>query len=204
MSREDRKAALDTVHSEADRALLVLEGLLRLAEARSQPRPEMANVPLHAVLRRVVAAFQRHNPHRALEVSGDDPVFARANSLWVELALGNLLTNAEKYTPKDRAIEVASHQNGSRATISILDNGSGMRQESYHSLWEIYRRGPQQETTAAGAGIGLALCKELVEGMGGHVWAGPRQTGGSVFSLSLPAPWDMEVPDRLATRMPSA
>jgi signal transduction histidine kinase len=196
---EDRGAALETMQSEAEKALLILDGFLRLAETRTRARPETANVPLHAVLRKVVSAHIRRNPHRSISVQGDTPLFARANSLWVELALSNLLSNAEKYTPKDRAIELAFQQSGSTATILVLDSGVSMRQETYNTLWGIYGHGPDPGVRVSGSGIGLALCKELIEGMGGRVWAGPREPQGSVFAFSLPGPWDKEVPAPLAT-----
>lgn len=204
MSDQDRREALETIHSEAERSLMILEGLLRLAQARARPRMDLANVPLHAVLGKVVSAHRQRNPHRAVAFSGDVPLFARANSLWVELAVANLFSNAEKYTPKDRPIEVAFHQTGNEASIMILDSGSGLRPELYPSLWNVYAKGPDREVTVSGSGIGLALCKELVEGMGGHVWAGPRTGGGSAFALSLPAPWDMAVPPPLATPLSQA
>jgi signal transduction histidine kinase len=203
ISPPDRAAALSTIHTEAERALLILDALLRLAERRTRTRVEMAEIPVHAVIRRVIEAHRRRNPHRRLEVSGDSPLFARANSLWIELAVGNLLSNAEKYTPKDRQIEVAFHQHGSKATISVLDQGTALSEAGYASLWDLYSS-PDPNIPVSGSGIGLALCRDLVEGMGGQVWAGARNTGGSIFSLTLPSPWDSSVPAPLATRISPA
>jgi signal transduction histidine kinase len=199
VTQEERREALQTIHSEADKALLILQGLLRLAEARTRDSVELTNVPLHGVVRKVIASHNRRNPHRFLTLSGDTPLYAVANSMWVELALSNLLSNAEKYTPRDRRIEVVFHQVGSWATILVLDNGAGLRPDLYKTLWEIYSRGPESGVSVTGSGIGLALCKELVESMGGHVWAGPGRSGGSVFALSLPSTCDMTVPPSLMT-----
>jgi signal transduction histidine kinase len=199
VTQEERREALQTIHSEADKALLILQGLLRLAEARTRDSIELTNVPLHGVVRKVIASHNRRNPHRFLTLSGDTPLYAVANSMWVELALSNLLSNAEKYTPRDRRIEVVFHQVGSWATILVLDNGAGLRPDLYKTLWEIYSRGPESGVNVSGSGIGLALCKELIEAMGGHVWAGPGKSGGSVFALSLPSTCDMTVPAPLMT-----
>jgi signal transduction histidine kinase len=199
VTQEERREALETIHSEADKALMILQGLLRLAEARTRDKVDLDSVPLHSVARKVVAAHNKRNPHRFLTLSGDSPLFATANSMWVELALANLLSNAEKYTPRDRRIEVVFHEVGSWATILILDNGAGLRPELYQTLWDIYSRGPEGGVSVGGSGIGLALCKELIESMGGHVWAGPGRSGGSVFALSLPTSCDMTVPPSLVT-----
>ena len=106
LTTENKQTAVSTIHEEAERALLILQGLLRLAEARTKRFVETRSVPLHAVLRRVVENHRLSNPHRHLSLSGDTPFFARANSLWVELAIANLLSNAEKHTPKDQAIDI--------------------------------------------------------------------------------------------------
>jgi len=200
ISSADRSSAISTIHAEAERALLILDALLRLAEGRTRTKVEMIDVPVHAVIRRVIEGHRRRNPERVLEVSGDSPIFAKANSLWIELAVGNLLSNAEKYTPRDRPIEVAFHQHGSKATISVLDNGTSLSEQGYAALWNLYAS-PDPNIPVSGSGIGLALCRDLVEGMGGQVWAGARDTGGSVFSLTLPSPWDETVPPALATRI---
>ncbi len=203
LTYEDRHTAFETLHSEAEKALLIVEALLRLADAKAKVQAPGANIPLHAVALRVIAGHQRRNPHRAIKLSGDSPLFARGNSLWVELALSNLLNNAEKYTPTDRPIELSFHQNGSRVTILVLDNGEGLPADRYSGLWDLYAKGPNAKPKSGGAGIGLALCKQLIEGMGGQVWAGPRRAGGSAFVVSLPCPWDASVPAPLGTRIAS-
>ena len=204
MSQEDATSALRTIQAEAERAMLVLEALLRLAEKRTRsPRP-LASVPLHVLVSGVLEAHRRRHPHRAITVAGDVPLFARADSMGLELALANLLSNAEKYTPRDRVIEVSFHEAGSNAVILILDNGSGLGEEAYPALWDIYAGGGSEAVTVRGSGIGLALCKELVESMGGHVWAGPREAGGSVFAVSLPVPRDTDVPAALSTPISQA
>ena len=66
-----------------------------------------------------------------------------------------------------------------------MDHGDGMPAERYRKLWDLYERGAAGKTLdVSGSGIGLALCKELMEDMGGQVWAGPREGGGSVFALT--------------------
>jgi signal transduction histidine kinase len=200
LSQDDQRTAIETIRMDAERALLILDSVLRLAEARTR-RIKLSQVPLHSVAQRVIEVHKKRNPHRAIALRGDSPLYAIANSMWVELALGNLISNAEKYTPRDRPIEVAFHQNGSRATILVLDNGKGLPVESYRTIWDLYYRGSTPDLVIGGSGIGLALCKELIEGMGGQVWAGPRRSGGSVFALSLAAPCDMAVPNPLDTPM---
>jgi K+-sensing histidine kinase KdpD len=134
-------------------------------------------------------------------LSGDSPLFVQANSMAVELALGNLLSNAEKYAPENTDITVSAHQEGNRASIMVLDEGLTLPASRYESLWDIYSKGPDRDTVVTGSGIGLALCKELVEMMGGRVWAGPRRSGGSIFTITLPAVADVSLPSSLGTQI---
>jgi signal transduction histidine kinase len=196
----DKVATVHSIEIEAQRALLILEGLLNLAQRRFQSEHE-SQIPLHAVVHRVVTAHRRHNPERVMVISGDSPIFVRANSIALELALGNLLSNAEKYAPRNTQISVAAHQEGSRASIIVIDEGAALPPKRYQSLWDIYAKGPDQDTVVSGSGIGLALCKELIESMDGRVWAGPRSSGGSIFVITLPAVADVSLPTSLGTRI---
>jgi len=205
LSTSDQISAIQSIHDETERALLILNAILKLAEGRASRPPVGKSVPLHTVLNRIVTSHRRQNPHRTLRITGDAPLFALGNSMWIELAVGNLLSNAEKYTPKEKEIEIAFHQNGSTVAIVVMDRGDGMPPDRYRKLWDLYERGSAGNTLdVSGSGIGLALCKELMEDMGGKVWAGPREGGGSVFALKLPAPLATIVPDPLSTPLSNA
>jgi signal transduction histidine kinase len=198
IDRRDRLAAFKGIQSEAEHAQLVLDGLLRLAEQRSRPEAIRTRVPVHAVLERAISRHSRRHPGRRFLLSGDSPLFAIANSNWLELAFLNLLTNAEKVTPPDQPIEVVLSHEGSHCIILVLDKGQGLPAEVYSALWSIRTEGPPPGLEVTGSGIGLSLCKALVEAMGGRVWAGPRPGGGSAFTLSLPLPSEPTTLESLA------
>ena len=183
LSQVDRAEALQYIEGDAERALLIVDGLLRIARLRRTD--EQTRIPLHAVLRSVASNHGRQNPERHLILSGDSPVYVKGDSMGVELALGNLLRNAEKYAPKSTSIRIACHQEGNRVTVFVSNEGASLRTDLYPGLWEAYSRTPDAATVISGSGIGLALCKELIERMGGRVWAGPRERGGSVFAITL-------------------
>jgi signal transduction histidine kinase len=188
IEEDDRAEALQSIEAEAEKSLLIVQGLLRLVEGRTRAENKSDELPLHAILRRVVIDHRRRNPERDVVVSGDSPTYALGDSFGVELAIGNLLNNAEKYSPRDKEIGLEVHQEGNRATIMVLNRGAALPPERYARLWEIYAAGPAPEVAVSGSGIGLSLCKELVESMGGHVWAGPSSAGGSVFAVTLRSP----------------
>jgi signal transduction histidine kinase len=183
----DRTAALKGIQTEAEQALLVLDGLLKLVESRRKSGAIERNIPLHAVLHKVIADHRRRQPDRLLQVTGDAPVFVTGNSTWIQLAVANLIANAEKVTPPKQPIEVNVRQDADRVLVMVLDQGQALTRPMYQELWDIYSKGAPAGLEISGSGIGLSLCKELVGAMGGHVWAGPRSGGGSAFAITLQA-----------------
>jgi hypothetical protein len=110
---------------------------------------------------------------------------------------------ARDLAPRGTKIEISFHQEGNRATVLVVNGGTALPPERYRRLWDIYATGPDPEVMVSGSGIGLSLCKELIESMGGRVWAGPAHEGGSVFAVTLPSPWDLTLLDSLDTAISS-
>ena len=192
LDASDRLSAVHGIQLEAHYALQVLDGLLKLVESRHKTQPMQPRVPVHAVVRRVVSDHRRRYTERTIRVTGDEPVFATGNSTWMQIAIGNLLSNAEKVTPAEKAIQLDLHQDGGRVVVLVLDDGKALTPPAYEGLWDIYVKGPPPGIELSGSGIGLSLCKELVQAMGGRVWAGPRNTGGSAFAISLQGAVDQQ------------
>jgi signal transduction histidine kinase len=193
----DRTSALRAIQTEAEQALLVLDGLLKLVESRRKTGAIERSVPLHVVLHKVIADHKRRQPDRTLTVTGDAPVFVSGNSTWIQLAIANLIANAEKVTPPSQPIEVNVRQDTGRVLVLVLDQGQALNAPMYNDLWDIYSKGAPAGLEISGSGIGLSLCKELVGAMGGRVWAGPRSGGGSAFAVTLQSTPETNPPNEL-------
>jgi signal transduction histidine kinase len=179
------RSVLRSILGETESSLLVLEGLLMAVQARRKA-VRITQVPLHSVLHRIIADHKRRYPDRQFVVVGDSPVFAAGNSTWIQIALANLMNNAEKVTPRGEPIEISLRKEGEKVIILVLDQGRPLAPSLYEQLWDVYSKGPPPGVEITGSGIGLSICKELVGSMGGSVWAGPRSRGGSAFAISLP------------------
>ena len=178
------RSVLRSILGETESSLLVLEGLLMAVQARRQA-VRITQVPLHSVLHRIISDHKRRYPERQFTVVGDSPVFAAGNSTWIQIALANLVSNAEKVTPRGEPIEISMHKEGEKVIVLVLDQGRPLAPSLYKQLWDVYSKGPPPGVEITGSGIGLSICKELVGSMGGSVWAGPRSHGGSAFAISL-------------------
>lgn len=100
--------------------------------------------------------------------------------------LSNLVVNALKFTPSGGRIELAAANEGAGVLITVSDTGPGIPPEKLPEVFQKFRQFGAGPADARGSGLGLALCKEVVEAHGGRIWVENRPGGGARFSLWLP------------------
>ena len=98
----------------------------------------------------------------------------------------NLLDNALKFTPEEGWIGIALKSHNGRVKLRIADSGPGLEQEELPFIFERFFRG-RSGRNQAGKGLGLSLCREIVELHGGEISAANQPGGGSEFVVMLPA-----------------
>lgn len=122
--------------------------------------------------------------HVEIDVSPDLPLVA-IDALLIERMLVNLLENAAHYTPASSPIEVAVHQHDQTLQIVVADRGPGIPPGQEEKVFDkFYRVGNVQRST--GAGLGLAICRAIVELHEGRIWVENRPGGGAAFRVELP------------------
>lgn len=109
----------------------------------------------------------------------------RYDAVLIERVLCNLLENAAKYTPPGSHIELAAQILGPDVRITVSDDGPGLPRGKEDSLFEKFVRG-ERESARPGVGLGLAICRAIVEAHGGHIAAVPSHLGGAAFAVDLP------------------
>jgi PAS domain S-box-containing protein len=102
----------------------------------------------------------------------------------------NLLTNASKFTPAGGKIILRARQKDANLVVECQDTGSGIAKEEQGRLFDAYHRVESDRERFSGLGLGLALCKKLVELHGGKIWVESEVGKGSTFSFSLPLKGD--------------
>jgi K+-sensing histidine kinase KdpD len=102
------------------------------------------------------------------------------------LLIGNLLSNADKYSPRTETIEVVLSADRDEAQVSVLDRGIGLDEADAERIFSPFYRSSPAKRHASGMGIGLAVCKRIVEAQGGRTWARPRADGGAEVGFALP------------------
>lgn len=110
----------------------------------------------------------------------------RADLSRVEQVVMNILSNAVKFTPKGGVIKLTASERHGFAIVEVADTGPGMSRDEQARVFEPYQRNSRDKGRLSGLGLGLALCKRLVELHGGQIWVKSRLRGGSTFGFSLP------------------
>jgi signal transduction histidine kinase len=107
----------------------------------------------------------------------------------VERVLFNLLTNALRHTPSDGTVAVRAEARAEEVEVTVEDSGDGLESEAVSRMFDHFWRGDRSRSSrdGAGAGLGLAIARGLVEAHGGRIWAERRPEGGTRVSFTLRA-----------------
>jgi two-component system, OmpR family, sensor histidine kinase KdpD len=120
-----------------------------------------------------------------IELAGDLPLL-ELDGVLVERVLVNLLENAARHGA-GRDVAIRAVRQGAAVQVSVEDRGPGLPAGDADRLFDMFERG-HPEAQSVGTGMGLAICKAIVEAHGGTIRAGTREGGGACFVVSLPAP----------------
>jgi signal transduction histidine kinase len=122
-----------------------------------------------------------------INLSSSDEIDVFADIDMLKTILRNLVSNAIKFTNKNGEININAQENYENVTISVSDNGIGIKPDNLSKLFDISQvlttTGTAKET---GTGLGLLLCKEFVEKHGGKIWVVSEVGRGSNFKFTLP------------------
>jgi signal transduction histidine kinase len=174
------------IATDAERLLGLVENLLLMTRAATDQRIDLEPQVLGHAVRRIVDIFRRHHPEREIRLDVEaDEMIVEGDQGYLELLVGNLLANADKYSPETELIEVVLRRAGDEARVTIRDRGIGVP-DDVDRLFTAFYRTDAARRLAGGLGIGLSASKHVVELLGGRIWANPREGGGSEFGFSLP------------------
>ncbi|WP_081771705.1 ATP-binding protein [Paraburkholderia nodosa] len=173
---------------------LQTEGLHRLVTnlldlARMQGEGVRLNKEWHALDEIVGSAFARLgtslDAHRTRTDLAAGLPLIELDAIAFERVLVNLIDNAVKYTPPGSTVTVRAHAVGDRVHVVVEDDGPGLPRIESERLFEAFARGVK-ESSITGVGLGLALCRTIVEAHGGAIECENREPRGARFTISLP------------------
>ena len=183
------RSTYESLWDEAERLVRLSRSLDALAEGDAAAgSPALQNVDLAVAIRSAVELVQPsiERAGLTLSIAVADTLPARANPDHLAQVLGNLLSNAIRYTPAGGAVTVRAERRPGDLLISVVNSGELIPADDLDHVFErFYRVEKSRDPARGGAGIGLAIVKQLVEAAGGTVGAESRG-GRTRFWFSLP------------------
>ena len=170
--------------------ITLLEDLLNWAKMQSgkiifEPQKLSLKIICLKSLEFLIPAANAKNIKINISTADNINVFADINML--KTILRNLVSNAIKFTNKDGTLNIYAVENSENVTISVADNGIGIKPDSLTSLFDISQNHTTRDLAGEkGSGLGLVLCKEFVEKHGGVIWVESEFGKGSEFKFTLP------------------
>jgi two-component system sensor histidine kinase KdpD len=142
--------------------------------------------PLDEIVGAVLTRLRKRLGNRRVSVDlSAAPPLVQLDSVLIGQVLTNLLDNAIKYTPDGTAIEIGAVQVEDGVRVCVTDHGPGLGDGEEQRVFEkFYRAKP--EGGPGGVGLGLTICRAVVEAHGGRIWAENRPQGGARFCFTLP------------------
>jgi signal transduction histidine kinase len=197
LSEPSRAALLETLEVEASKMTRLIENLLLLARTELGAEPEWQRFSPMDMVESAGADVRRQSPDRRIAIEkarGDQPVYSDPTR--IEQVVQNLLSNADKYSPAGAPIEVWIGGGPNELTVRVTDSGPGVSPDELQLLFESFYRSAATSNLAPGKGLGLAVCRRLVESLGGRIWATNRPSGGLEAGFSVPLRAGPQAPGR--------
>jgi two-component system sensor histidine kinase KdpD len=188
---EARRSFVLSIEREIDRLNRLVSNLLDMSRIEGNaltPQKEwylLAEL-VYDVLDRLQPLLQGRSVQTYLP---DDLPPVELDYLEIDQVLTNLIENAVRYTPAGSPLEITAQVEGEHVKISVADHGPGIPPALLERVFDKFYRVLDTQRDAAhprGSGLGLAVCRGLVEAHGGHLWVENRDEGGAVFSFTLP------------------
>jgi two-component system sensor histidine kinase KdpD len=187
VSEGNKRDLLETIHEEAFRLNRLVANLLDMTRLESGAlHVKKQWLPIEEVIGGALSRMESALKGRAvhLRVPSDLPLVP-VDDLLIEQVLVNLIENALKYTPAESAIEVSASATASELTVEVADRGPGVPPGDERRVFEKFQR-LEIKGQQGGVGLGLTICRGIVEAHGGRIEVVNREGGGSAFRFFIP------------------
>jgi len=189
IDKHEQKELVQQLKSDNQRMLRILSELLNMSQVEAgkiQLNIQFVNpyLILENSIKAVAVSVKDKKLHIEKEVDEDLP-YIKTDADKINWVLNNFLTNAIRYSPEESTITIGMHLKEGYLSCAVKDKGQGIEEGYLQRIFERYFQIPGR-SDKKGSGIGLAICKEFIEAMGGNIWVKSRIGEGSTFGFDLP------------------
>ena len=186
---ETKQKLYEDIYTDSMWLINLVENLLsatRIEEGRMTLRvtTELLSDIIEEVVQYSSRKLQQH--HLTVDCK-DDLILVKADTKLIVQVIANLVDNAIKYTPQNSSITISTYTTGSMAEISVADNGPGISEEDKDKIFDKFYCGSNKiADSRRSVGLGLFLCKAIVEAHGGTIHVEDNLPHGAIFRFTLP------------------
>lgn len=186
---DQRRKLLRDANEDAQWLIRIVENLLSVTRIAPGEEAHLNKVSASAeeIIESALSKFRKHYPDTAVEVVlPDQPLFVAVDELLIEQVLRNLLENAVTHGQTTTTVRVSLFSRDDWVCIAVEDNGKGLSSGRLEHLWSGHLENTLQGDRKRSMGIGLSVCKTIIEAHGGTIRGENRKEGGAQFTVSLP------------------
>jgi signal transduction histidine kinase len=181
---------LTIIDEEADRLHKLIEDLLDSSRLKAGTMfMQLQPVRIDMMLREIVVRSTTRYASLSVQLHADHDVVVMADPTRITQVFDNLLSNAVKYAPGAEVV-ISLKNSDCNCIISVEDHGPGIAQEHLGHLFERFYRVPETRIANHGTGLGLYICKEIINGHGGEISVSSEVQKGTTFTITLPTRFD--------------
>jgi signal transduction histidine kinase len=181
---------LNLIRESADEAMALIDDLLTSAANSAQTQVKTEPVDLVALTQWVVHSFEPHAQRKDQDLHcsvTDGTCVVTGDKRRLREAIGNLVSNALKYSPPGTDVDVSVHHEGDAVAVEVADEGPGLSADDQNRLFAAFQRlTPTPTGGESSSGLGLYIVKQVVDLHGGNVAVDSTVGAGSTFRISLP------------------
>jgi PAS domain S-box-containing protein len=187
ISGEDIKELLKEASNSAEDMAHLVDNLLALSRYQAD-RLSLSRKPVDVaiVVKNILNQNIDEKSHKFLPDIQENLPFIEADQTRLEQILRNLVNNAIKYSPENTEIKIYAGREADCISIGVSDQGKGISATDQAKLFQSFERLMETSTTTPGLGLGLLVCRRLVEAHGGKIWAESEPGKGSTFRFTIP------------------
>jgi signal transduction histidine kinase len=188
ISKEEFNELIPELSENANNASLLLYNLLNWSKSQMQnlePNPELVNIQ-EVFSNKLALVEPKIEQKRIVLIDESQRDFVYADKSMVEIVIQNLITNAVKFSKVGDIITISNRDQNGKSLICVEDTGVGMSKENLNKLFKGNNYTTVGTKNEKGTGLGLTICKELVELNKGRIWVESTENVGSKFYVELP------------------
>jgi len=187
LTLEQQQKLINNTLYEADRLNTLCNNILFAAQLEGGAyKTDQQKIDFSSMVKGCIESFQVHFPQRNINTMVIDGIYLYGEEVLLQMLVNNLVDNALKYSPKTTEVSVQLYTTNSRIEFQVADQGVGISEEEKKNIFKkFYRAFDENTRSTKGTGLGLYLCKKIVESHNGAISVIDNRPTGSIFTATF-------------------